>query len=77
MMRDLILVEVESQKKLDEVKSEGLDVFLPDYTLGWSLVLDCRVSPYKTQKFEEIAEFAKGVRKKYLLFSKDAIAISN
>jgi len=66
---DLVLVSSGTMETLDTVKAEGLDVFLPEYTLGWSLVLDCRIAPYNTQELESLCAFAKGVRKDFLLLN--------
>ena len=67
---DLILVSSDSMETLETVKAEGLDVFLPEYTGGWSLVLDCRIPPYDAQDLESLCAFAKGVRKDFLLLKK-------
>ena len=66
---DLVLVSSDTMETLDTVKADGLDVFLPDYTLGWSLVLDCRIPPYDKQDLESLCAFAKGVRKDFLLLN--------
>ncbi len=68
----LILVSSNTMETLEAVKADGLDVFLPEYTGGWSLVLDCRIPPYDTQELESLCKFAKGVRKDFLLlYEKD------
>ena len=67
---DLILVSTDSMETLSAVEADGLDVFLPEYTKGWSLVLDCRIPPYNTQDLQSLCKFAQGVRKDFLLMAK-------
>jgi len=69
---NLLLFDVDTQSQVSEVQSSMTDVFF-DPPIGWTEVLDCRISPYDQRSLEENCDFAKGVHKKFILITHDQV----
>ena len=68
----LHLYDTHSHQKTHDLTQEGLDVFFPE-GIGWTEVLDCRITPYDKKSLEDNCNYAHHQRKSYILVTADRI----